>query len=105
MSLMQIRPPVPADMPAEYRALMERCCSFEPLERPSFLVSPARFSFGVSHKLAPVQHKPLANPRTRHHPLVERRWAPERMQRHSYGALNAPPHSHKRCLGPARGAY
>ena len=30
------KPPVPADMPPDYRALMERCWAFEPSERPSF---------------------------------------------------------------------
>lgn len=30
------KPPVPPDMPAQYRGLMERCWAHEPQDRPTF---------------------------------------------------------------------
>jgi len=36
MSVKRLRPDVPEDMPAGYRALMESCWAFEPAERPTF---------------------------------------------------------------------
>ena len=38
------RPPVPADMPPAYRALMEECWSTDASKRPSFTVVQARLS-------------------------------------------------------------
>lgn len=36
MSMKRLRPAVPADMPDDYRALMETCWAFDPVARPTF---------------------------------------------------------------------
>ena len=36
MSMKRLRPAVPAEMPDDYRALMENCWAFDPLARPTF---------------------------------------------------------------------
>lgn len=36
VALLQERPPVPQDMPADYSALMTACWSADPLARPTF---------------------------------------------------------------------
>ena len=58
MSLKQLRPSVPAEMPEDYRELMDRCWAFLPGVRPSFQVLGPYSLFPNPDPMRPVRAGP-----------------------------------------------